>query len=83
MLHSSFFLASYRIYTMLDYQETAKVHVNAFLMKSIHLKMTIKNRAIPDISKNDHINKYQINPKITMDYIRKRLDALFTYTILI
>ena len=30
---------------------------NAFLMKSIYLKMIIKNRAIPDISKNDHINK--------------------------
>ena len=44
------FSAKYKIYIML-------VHVNAFLMKSIYLKMIIKNRAIPDISKNDHINK--------------------------
>ena len=66
---------------MLDYQQTSIGDVNAFLMKSIHLKMTIKNRAITDVSKKDHINKYQINPKITTDYIQKRLDALFSHTI--
>ena len=43
----------------------------------------MKNRAIPDISKNDHMNKYQVNPKMTTDYVRKRLDALFPYTIFI
>ena len=30
---------------------------NAFRMKSIYLKMIIKNRAMRDISKNDHTNK--------------------------
>ena len=43
----------------------------------------MKTRAIPDISKNDHMNKSQVNPKMTTDYIRKRLDALFPYTIFI
>ena len=51
-------------------------HVNAFLMKSIYLKMIMKNRAILDISENDHMNKYQVNPKITADYLRKLLDVL-------
>ena len=77
------FLASYRIYIMLDYQETTIVHVNAFLTNSIHLKMIMKNRTIPDTSKNDHMNKNQVNPKMTTDYIRKRLDALFPYSIFI
>ena len=68
---------------MLDYQETTIVHVNAFQTKSIYLKMIMKNRVIPDVSKNDHMNKYQVNPKMTTDYKRKRLDALFSYTIFI
>ena len=42
-------------------------HVNAFLMKSIYLKMIMKNRAIPDVSKNDYMNKYYANPKRTTD----------------
>ena len=58
-------------------------YVNAFLMKSIYLKMIMKNRAIADISKNDHMNKYQVNPKMTTDYIRKRLAALFPHKIFI
>ena len=68
---------------MLDYPEATIVHVNVFLTKSIYLKMIMKNRTLPDISKNDHTNKYQVNPKMTTDYERKRLDALFSYTIFI
>ena len=52
---------------MLDYQETTIVHINAFLMKSINLKMIMTNRAIPNVSKNDYMNKYYANPKMTTD----------------
>ena len=85
MLHSPFPSIVQNLYNVrLSYQETPTVaHVNAFLTKSIYLKMIIKNRAILDISKNDHMNKYQGNKKMTTDYIRKRLAALFPHKIFI
>ena len=69
MLHSPFPSIVQNLYNVrLSYQETPTVaHVNAFLTKSIYLKTIIKNRAIPDISKNDDMNKYYANPKMTTD----------------